>query len=54
MSDDARACFRERANLQLANRRLERKVKDMMMQVEEEHHAMQDQKDQACTVVFSL
>ncbi|XP_008300247.1 cingulin-like protein 1 isoform X2 [Stegastes partitus] len=37
---------RERANLQLANRRLERKVKEMMMQVEEEHHSMQDQKDQ--------
>lgn len=39
-------CFRERANLQLVNRRLERKVKEMMMQVEEEHHSMQDQKDQ--------
>uniref|UniRef100_A0A3Q3SVD3 Cingulin like 1 n=1 Tax=Mastacembelus armatus TaxID=205130 RepID=A0A3Q3SVD3_9TELE len=37
---------RERANLQLVNRRLERKVKEMMMQVEEEHHSMQDQKDQ--------
>ncbi|XP_041840317.1 cingulin-like protein 1 isoform X2 [Melanotaenia boesemani] len=37
---------RERANLQLANRRLERKVKEMMMQVEEEHQTMQDQKDQ--------
>ncbi|XP_067341997.1 cingulin-like protein 1 isoform X2 [Channa argus] len=37
---------RERANLQLANRRLDRKVKDMMMQIEEEHHSMQDQKDQ--------
>ncbi|XP_069030127.1 cingulin-like protein 1 isoform X1 [Embiotoca jacksoni] len=37
---------RERANLQLANRRLERKVKEMMMQVEEENHSMQDQKDQ--------
>ncbi|XP_047436626.1 cingulin-like protein 1 isoform X2 [Mugil cephalus] len=37
---------RERANLQLANRRLERKVKEMMMQVEEEQHSMQDQKDQ--------
>lgn len=39
-------CFRERANLQLVNRRLERKVKEMMMQSEEEHHSMQDQKDQ--------
>nr|XP_046242366.1 cingulin-like protein 1 isoform X2 [Scatophagus argus] len=37
---------RERANLQLVNRRLERKVKEMMMQGEEEHHSMQDQKDQ--------
>ncbi|KAM9409785.1 cingulin-like protein 1 isoform 2-T2 [Pholidichthys leucotaenia] len=37
---------RERANLQLTNRRLERKVKEVMMQVEEEHHSMQDQKDQ--------
>lgn len=38
--------FRERANLQLANRRLERKVKEMVMQGEEEQHALQDQKDQ--------
>ncbi|KAM9366333.1 cingulin-like protein 1 [Symphorus nematophorus] len=37
---------RERANLQLVNRRLERKVKEMMMQGEEEHNSMQDQKDQ--------
>ncbi|XP_072236627.1 cingulin-like protein 1 isoform X1 [Leuresthes tenuis] len=37
---------RERANLQMANRRLERKVKEMIMQGEEEHHTMQDQKDQ--------
>ncbi|XP_032378947.1 cingulin-like protein 1 isoform X2 [Etheostoma spectabile] len=37
---------RERANLQLANRRLERKVKEMMMQGEEEHNSLQDQKDQ--------
>uniref|UniRef100_A0A8C6LN18 Cingulin like 1 n=1 Tax=Nothobranchius furzeri TaxID=105023 RepID=A0A8C6LN18_NOTFU len=37
---------RERANLQLANRRLERKVKEVMMQIEEEHHGMQDQKNQ--------
>lgn len=40
--------FRERASLQLVNRRLERKVKEMMMQVEEEHHTLQDQKDQVC------
>lgn len=39
-------CFRERANLQLANRRLERKVKEMVMQGEEEQHSLQDQKDQ--------
>ncbi|XP_016367506.1 cingulin-like protein 1 [Sinocyclocheilus rhinocerous] len=37
---------RERGNLQLANRRLERKVKEMLMQVDEEHHSLQDQKDQ--------
>uniref|UniRef100_A0A8C4FAJ9 Cingulin like 1 n=1 Tax=Dicentrarchus labrax TaxID=13489 RepID=A0A8C4FAJ9_DICLA len=37
---------RDRANLQLVNRRLERKVKEMMMQSEEEQHTMQDQKDQ--------
>ncbi|XP_019954394.2 cingulin-like protein 1 isoform X1 [Paralichthys olivaceus] len=37
---------RERANLQLVNRRLDRKVKEMLMQVEEEHNSMQDQKDQ--------
>ncbi|XP_035010497.2 cingulin-like protein 1 isoform X1 [Hippoglossus stenolepis] len=37
---------RERANLQLVNRRLERKVKETMMSVEEEHNSMQDQKDQ--------
>uniref|UniRef100_A0A3P9KGU2 Cingulin like 1 n=1 Tax=Oryzias latipes TaxID=8090 RepID=A0A3P9KGU2_ORYLA len=37
---------RERANLQLANRKLERKVKEMIMQLDEEHLTMQDQKDQ--------
>ncbi|XP_076853425.1 cingulin-like protein 1 isoform X2 [Brachyhypopomus gauderio] len=37
---------RDRANLQLVNRRLERKVKEMMMQMDEEHHSLQDQKDQ--------
>uniref|UniRef100_A0A3B3XV53 Myosin tail domain-containing protein n=1 Tax=Poecilia mexicana TaxID=48701 RepID=A0A3B3XV53_9TELE len=36
----------EKSNLSLANRRLERRVKEMMMQIEEEHHTMQDQKDQ--------
>ncbi|XP_068176262.1 cingulin-like protein 1 isoform X2 [Antennarius striatus] len=37
---------RERSNQQVVNRRLERKVKDMVMQSEEEHNTMQDQKDQ--------
>ncbi|XP_068608559.1 cingulin-like protein 1 [Brachionichthys hirsutus] len=37
---------RERANQQQANRRLERKAKDMVMQGEEEQNSMQDQKDQ--------
>ncbi|CAL8244634.1 unnamed protein product [Lota lota] len=37
---------RERANLQQANRRLERKLKEMMMHVDEEHHSLQDQRDQ--------
>uniref|UniRef100_A0A8C9WJR2 Cingulin like 1 n=1 Tax=Scleropages formosus TaxID=113540 RepID=A0A8C9WJR2_SCLFO len=37
---------RDRANLQLVNRRLERKVKEMMMQVDDEHLSLQDQKDQ--------
>ncbi|KAK5915298.1 hypothetical protein CesoFtcFv8_000901 [Champsocephalus esox] len=37
---------RERANLQLVNRRLERKVKEMMMQSEEEQNTVLDQKDQ--------
>ncbi|MBN3296386.1 CGNL1 protein, partial [Amia calva] len=37
---------RDRANLQMANRRLERKVKEMMMQVDDEHHTLMDQKDQ--------
>lgn len=42
---------RDRANLQLANRRLERKVKEMMMQVDDEHHSLQDQKDQVSAEV---
>lgn len=46
MEERLEADERERANLQLVNRRLERKVKDIMMQLEEEHHSMQDQKDQ--------
>ncbi|KAG7468045.1 hypothetical protein MATL_G00138530 [Megalops atlanticus] len=37
---------RERANLQHLNRKLERKVKDMMMQVDDTHNSLQDQKDQ--------
>lgn len=37
---------RERGNLQLVNRRLERKVKEMMMQVEEEQNALHDEKNQ--------
>ncbi|GAA6065775.1 cingulin-like protein 1 [Tachysurus ichikawai] len=37
---------RDRANLQLVNRRLERKVKEMVMQMDEEQHLLQDQKDQ--------
>ncbi|KAM9312787.1 cingulin-like protein 1 [Gastrophryne carolinensis] len=37
---------RERAALQLGNRRLERKVKELMMQVDDEHLTLTDQKDQ--------
>lgn len=37
---------RERGNLQLVNRRLERKVKEVVMQVEEEQNALQDEKNQ--------
>uniref|UniRef100_A0A803K8H7 Cingulin-like 1 n=1 Tax=Xenopus tropicalis TaxID=8364 RepID=A0A803K8H7_XENTR len=37
---------RERASLQLNNRRLERKVKELMMQVDDEHLTLTDQKDQ--------
>ncbi|KAJ8396640.1 hypothetical protein AAFF_G00014780 [Aldrovandia affinis] len=37
---------RDRANLQLMNRKLERKVKEMVMQVDDENHTLQDQKDQ--------
>ncbi|XP_072320958.1 cingulin-like protein 1 isoform X2 [Eucyclogobius newberryi] len=37
---------RERGNLQLVNRRLERKVKEMVMQVEEEQNTLLDEKNQ--------
>ncbi|KAK6317736.1 hypothetical protein J4Q44_G00110270 [Coregonus suidteri] len=37
---------RDNINLQQANRKLERKVKEMMMQVDDEHISMQNQKDQ--------
>ncbi|KAG8440440.1 hypothetical protein GDO86_006260 [Hymenochirus boettgeri] len=37
---------RDRATLQLNNRRLERKVKELMMQVDDEHLTLTDQKDQ--------
>lgn len=41
--------YRDRANLQLVNRRLERKVKEMVMQMDEEQHSLHDQKDQVNT-----
>ncbi|NXL27564.1 CGNL1 protein, partial [Glaucidium brasilianum] len=37
---------RDRANFQLTNRRLERKVKELMLQVDDEHLSLTDQKDQ--------
>ncbi|XP_019359841.1 PREDICTED: cingulin-like protein 1 isoform X3 [Gavialis gangeticus] len=37
---------RDRANLQLSNRRLERKVKELVLQVDDEHLSLTDQKDQ--------
>ncbi|XP_075287914.1 cingulin-like protein 1 isoform X3 [Opisthocomus hoazin] len=37
---------RDRANFQLINRRLERKVKELMLQVDDEHLSLTDQKDQ--------
>uniref|UniRef100_A0A8B9PLB9 Cingulin like 1 n=1 Tax=Apteryx owenii TaxID=8824 RepID=A0A8B9PLB9_APTOW len=37
---------RDRANFQLSNRRLERKVKELMLQVDDEHLSLTDQKDQ--------
>ncbi|XP_075362046.1 cingulin-like protein 1 isoform X6 [Mycteria americana] len=37
---------RDRSNFQLSNRRLERKVKELMLQVDDEHLSLTDQKDQ--------
>ncbi|XP_058011985.1 cingulin-like protein 1 isoform X2 [Ahaetulla prasina] len=37
---------RDRAHLQLTNRRLERTVKELLMQVDDEHLSLTDQKDQ--------
>lgn len=37
---------RDRANLQLNNRRLERKVKELVIQVDDEHLSLTEQKDQ--------
>uniref|UniRef100_A0A8C9B0Q0 Cingulin like 1 n=1 Tax=Phocoena sinus TaxID=42100 RepID=A0A8C9B0Q0_PHOSS len=37
---------RDRASLQVSNRRLERKVKELVMQVDDEHLSLTDQKDQ--------
>ncbi|XP_036136226.1 cingulin-like protein 1 [Molossus molossus] len=37
---------RDRSSLQLSNRRLERKVKELVMQVDDEHLSLMDQKDQ--------
>uniref|UniRef100_A0A7N5J968 Cingulin like 1 n=1 Tax=Ailuropoda melanoleuca TaxID=9646 RepID=A0A7N5J968_AILME len=37
---------RDRASLQFSNRRLERKVKELVMQVDDEHLSLTDQKDQ--------
>uniref|UniRef100_A0A8C6Y2R9 Cingulin like 1 n=1 Tax=Naja naja TaxID=35670 RepID=A0A8C6Y2R9_NAJNA len=37
---------RDRAHLQLSNRRLERTVKELLMQVDDEHLSLTDQKDQ--------
>lgn len=37
---------RDRASLQLSNRRLERKVRELVMQVDDEHLSLTDQKDQ--------
>ncbi|XP_003462104.1 cingulin-like protein 1 [Cavia porcellus] len=37
---------RDRTSLQLSNRRLERKVKELLMQVDDEHLSLTDQKDQ--------
>lgn len=45
---------RDRANLQLSNRRLERKVKELVMQVDDEHLSLTDQKDQVRAPLPSL
>lgn len=45
---------RDRANLQLNNRRLERKVKELVMQVDDEHLSLTDQKDQVREPLPSL
>lgn len=45
---------RDRANLQLNNRRLERKVKELVMQVDDEHLSLTDQKDQVRAPLPSL
>lgn len=49
-SESLQFCFprpsRDRASLQLSNRRLERKVKELVMQVDDEHLSLTDQKDQ--------
>lgn len=45
---------RDRANLQLNNRRLERKVKELVMQVDDEHLSLTDQKDQVREALPSL
>lgn len=41
---------RDRTSLQLSNRRLERKVKELVMQVDDEHLSLTDQKDQVRTL----
>lgn len=39
-------CFRERSSLQLNNRKLERKAKELMLQIDDERLHLTDQKDQ--------
>ncbi|XP_043934911.1 cingulin-like protein 1 [Protopterus annectens] len=45
---------RDRANLQLTNRRLERRVKELVMQVDDEHISLTDQKEQLALRLKSL